>query len=707
VQWALRETPAGPWTQDLFGHRTLAQRIARRLSQAKGRDESVALLGSFGSGKTTVLNWVQAELDSARSPRIWICQVNAWGFERSVSAPGYILRRIVETLDEHVDCLSVQGVPAAYQAMLAADPTGVAQRLAAALWPGDDPVDALQRLTPVLRAVDARIVLFIEDIDRAGPDFDPEHIQRLLWHLRQVEGVSFVLAFDPERRSDLDFSKLCDHVEVMPRLEVDAIRRPLSLLRDHCRAADAEAQLVDPDPQASGRDTLDLENSASSLIQASFKGHYGGGPADALTALLHTPRRLKQAIRSSKSLWDSLRGEIAFDDVVLVTALRVGAPSVYEFLVSHLDDIRREEPRNAPSLQNDKRGKELLARWNDVCETDGRREAIETVVSELGFPRLANYLREPRPQGIARDEPTDYFRRLLAEELRPGDLRDQAVLANIAEYVRTEQGGMLAGLLNSSEDSRRYAHVWGHFARTLPADRLLPLAEKLVTALRDRDGAMASGKHAGLLAVWGACRRLSRSPQHADWLASQIRTTLPLNLGFANDLYYFWASLRSGVVNQEGRDEVRRRLVADARSTYSTPQALLRALAASDGWWLRYLMQPEDTNEPRSIMVEPAHWTWLAEPLIEGLAISPGLLVPEIVNLVGDLRTEVRVEPAGGSPWENGYTLNRARITGIFGRKTTALLRALAGASGEYWAIAEARQQASEWIEEGSETPDA
>jgi hypothetical protein len=40
------------------------------------------------------------------------------------------------------------------------------------------------------------LILFIEDADRAGSGFDSRHLERLLFSLRSVQRISFVLSFD-------------------------------------------------------------------------------------------------------------------------------------------------------------------------------------------------------------------------------------------------------------------------------------------------------------------------------------------------------------------------------------------------------------------------------------------------------------------------------------------------------------------------------
>ena len=83
-------------------------------------------------------------------------------------------------------------------------------------------MEELRRLTPILEALNARLILIVQDVERTGATFDTRHLQRLLWALRDLPHVSFVLAIDPSA-SDLDFTKLCDSIEMVQQLRPWAV----------------------------------------------------------------------------------------------------------------------------------------------------------------------------------------------------------------------------------------------------------------------------------------------------------------------------------------------------------------------------------------------------------------------------------------------------------------------------------------------------
>ena len=69
-----------------------------------------------------------------------------------------------------------------------------------------DVLEQIGTISSVLAAVNAKVVLFVEDGDRTGgKDFDHGHLERLLWRLRGLDRVSTVIALD-HTRAQIDLS---------------------------------------------------------------------------------------------------------------------------------------------------------------------------------------------------------------------------------------------------------------------------------------------------------------------------------------------------------------------------------------------------------------------------------------------------------------------------------------------------------------------
>ncbi len=240
IDWIMSDDPVEePW-QDLFESHRHAQHIAELITGKRlGR---IGLIGSLGAGKTSVLNLTEYLLHKSKSfaidyyrrwrkdgekplrppPRILTCHVGAWGFIKEPAA-NVVLRKAIVELSNHVDCLAVHSLPEEYLGTL----KGIAPswlHVPLALLSANNPMEQLKRLDPLLEAINARLVIFIEDLDRNtempdvtinqnfnhnGDNISSEvsnnvaaipngriflEVESLLDRMSEVERVSFVLA---------------------------------------------------------------------------------------------------------------------------------------------------------------------------------------------------------------------------------------------------------------------------------------------------------------------------------------------------------------------------------------------------------------------------------------------------------------------------------------------------------------------------------
>ena len=686
-EWiSANEQPITADRQDLFARAPVADRIAEALRDGR----SVALLGAFGTGKSSVLNLVLASLRQHSTTAI-VAKLDVWAVPRPEDAPRVALNHIIDALDHHVDTVGLRGLPLTYQRLVAALPVRSISRVLGLHTQGDS-VAELRRLAPVLEVLNARLILVVEDVERTTREFDTRHLQRFLWALRGIRSVSFVLACDPDPDNgpSIDFPKLCDIIELLRPIQYEHVGAILATAVDHWRHAYPD---IDPQ-QAPHRTTLRLEHyPRAGSMHEYLRRLAPDTPLDHLVQLLQTPRRLRQVLRRVDLVWRQLHGEADLDQIVILTALREAATSVYEFLVTHIDVARHGPDESFPP-----RGT-LTGPWNRLTESLPNGLAARQLVNLLGLHQLSEGSRQGVglwPQGVHLTHPVDYFRRVAAERLGPEELRDQTVLGDIDTWRRSRGGTLVDRLLAADGEADRYPRVWLHFAERHATNELTELATLLVERVLDRDGREAEADHPALSALSYTCGRRLRPDQEGEWLQTLVVGAVPVALGFATELYRDWTG-ESGIVTPDVRRQIRDALVEAVQE------------AVRDGANVALLLSSRD---PRSLdrlilcMAEGGNGvaleTWrehLAPALVRAARTHAEIVLPELANFLGD---EESSRTAGSDPADfvGRYAIERDRAEAVLGDSLDAVLELIAEYGGGSVYVVRAREAASAWLRE-------
>jgi hypothetical protein len=206
-----------PVAEDTFGFSLVARTVSNIiLSDQTQTPLSIAIDGSWGSGKTSLLKMIEAQVRTLGTPCLW---VNAWSFENSENLIATMADQVraeikrtyleshgfweafltqlwvtLSTISEKLTVLPMGGIFAELlraQVKYGKEVTAVASVVAAR--------KSFENLIEVLldnsKHLTSRVVVFIDDLDRALPD----QIVTILKNLKLVleaKGCVFVLAMD-------------------------------------------------------------------------------------------------------------------------------------------------------------------------------------------------------------------------------------------------------------------------------------------------------------------------------------------------------------------------------------------------------------------------------------------------------------------------------------------------------------------------------
>jgi hypothetical protein len=321
-----------PTELDLFGHTPISTRITHTLLD-ESHEQAIALLGPFGSGKSSILARVRSTLEDSDDTLFVVAEFSGWAIPQAADSPRVALERMIDALSQFVDMQRFRDLPEAYKRLVAAEPSGLIAKILGTSGDGE-PLAHLKRLESVLQALNARMVLFVEDADRAGDQFESRHLERLLMTLRDVRHVSFVLSIDGALGHQFDYRKLCDVIEVIPRLNPEHVALVLATAYKHWMAV----PFIDPRPSAAG--PLHLEMDPEEVNE--YYRLTGDLQSRVIASALESPRRLKHLIRRVDRVWRNLAGEVDLNDLIIITALADGNRALFEFLVENIDALRQD-----------------------------------------------------------------------------------------------------------------------------------------------------------------------------------------------------------------------------------------------------------------------------------------------------------------------------------------------------------------------------
>jgi KAP family P-loop domain len=687
LAWIEQEAPIVNRRQDLLGGYPIARRLAKLLRSPVGQDVSIGLCGAYGSGKSSIIQMLERELakPAARnSPNVWLCKVSCWGFSDSKAALQSVLEEALRTIDVHIDTASLIRLPEAYREAVS---SGVElwSRLILRLLDGpNDPDGQLRRLSPLLSAAGARLVIVIEDLERnASNEFDPQHIQAMLQRFKSIQGVSFVLVGRP-RVADkrFDYQKLCDHIENIPRVGQGVVREIIETLREHWLD-----EYTDIDPAANRYRPIraDIaERIAFAIVNTDI-------PWKSITDLVRTPRALKHILRDTNKAWSMLHGEIDLDDLLMLNMMRCCSEEGYDFIVDRIDALRARssEKTHYPRRRETEDKKEFATRIEEQWAewTKGVDWDVEAGFGLLTFllpPEGYSGVHRHVPQGVRNLYPTNYFYRYQAGEIDENTVLDQSVLREIEKW-RIAPPPVSDIMAHSIYCSEQYAAIWEHYSSRIPSDHLVSLADEIVREILDDAGADAEGDHHSLITVWRQLLRLPHTTGLVEtWLQDKVSDVIPRSLRFFNDLFYFWTATGKGLITLEGAAQVRLRAVESIRSSFKfkAPSEFTKAISKKDNvtiYQLFYPPNPDDSDNPRPSLIDSQDREWFIPLILSSADLDPDLIVPQLFAIAfQEDRSRDFDYVTKRRETVPRYSIEEKRLSSVFGEYSSEVMKLIA-----------------------------
>lgn len=373
--------------KDLFGYAPFAEQIANCILNHQGEDALVlALNGPWGSGKTTVLGFVEHYLEhgsAQNGPTPIIVKFNPWWFSgrddlakaflRQLQAVlpgknekfkqlGEMLGEFAESLGGLIDLTGATGGAGAFLGRILGN--------AAKRKPKDVPFLKAE-IAKILREARSPILVVIDDIDR----LDESEVRQLFTVVKALADfpfVTYLLAFDREaaskaieRESGLPGDRYLEKIIQVP-FELPPVDR-LDLRNALFKALD-EILIITPEGRFDSNYWLNV--------------YFGG-----LDSLFRTPRDVVRFTNTLSVTYPAVVHEVNPVDFIAVEVIRVFLPGLYDMIRSSPDNFAGS---SQDGMQN--RQKEAQSAFSGTLAQaipEKFREGILELLKQI-FPKLKN-----------------------------------------------------------------------------------------------------------------------------------------------------------------------------------------------------------------------------------------------------------------------------------------------------------------------------
>ena len=216
----LPDTPlSGPEQNEdnMLGRWPFAQRLAGAIAAHSNPSSLVlAVYGAWGCGKTSVLNFVKAELELAHHEHVICMEFNPWLFADEAQLLRSFFSRLAATLDKPLTTnkerlgefflTSIGNLLSKYaESVLPASPTQASiailpgkclSKIGKMLGKDKDDLDKLrEKIDDILSKSNKRVVIFMDDIDRLD-NSEIHAVFKLVKLTANFKNTTYVLAFD-------------------------------------------------------------------------------------------------------------------------------------------------------------------------------------------------------------------------------------------------------------------------------------------------------------------------------------------------------------------------------------------------------------------------------------------------------------------------------------------------------------------------------
>jgi predicted KAP-like P-loop ATPase len=455
---------------DTLGRSGFARAVATAIAPLREQASSsvVALVGPWGSGKTSLMNLAMARLREDETKSTWnLDHLNPWLFPdlaslqvgflgalqgavgRKRKLRGRRIRSAIGSVGKRIAPLGAFGAIAGWN--LSEAFKGLSDLIAGQENPTKDQ-DALESL---LKKERTPVLVVLDDLDRLAPN-ELLLVFKLIRLVGRLPYVHYLVMYDEDTLLDVlsrtglvgkkDVRRASDYLEKMIQLRLDV--PPL-------RASQVSTLVDEAINGMAGTIGLEVDDDQRARFAMAYQGH--------LRRRLNTPRTIKRYVTQVEAMYPSLGAEVDPVDFLLLTWIRTAEPLLYTRLPAEKVDLTGAGDLFDAFRQGRQKPSERRATWVNLFATAKvAPEHLDGVADVLGalFPRFKEIWNDSTSFGsgdpaIRRVANRDYFDRYFAFDVPEEDFLDStaaAAYAAILDGRETSETRALAEILVTKTD---------------------------------------------------------------------------------------------------------------------------------------------------------------------------------------------------------------------------------------------------------------
>ncbi len=432
------DSPIERREEDLYGVTSFSEALAKSILNIKYPiGTTIALNGAWGSGKSSTVNLIRAELSEAKDSHLIVTEFKCWWYRGEEALALAFLQQLNSVLGEQFGDKTRKLVRKLGRGILQAGPVigpaialtpvgwlsglvGGLFDVAKRLFPDEEPLETVFReLSKVLEAENRRFLVIIDDMDRLSSE-EALAIFRLIKSVGRLPNVMYLVVFDRQLAEKAINEKYpSEGPHFLEKIIQAGFELPMPVSTDLNNAVLASIDEICGTPS---------EDQIVRFMNVFY---------DVVAPYITSPRHVSRFQNAISVTWPAIAGEVNLADFVALEILRLYEPTLFSAIKGNKSLVCGTKTEN--NNNNDDRFSIFL---NGIEE--GRQDVAKTALQRL-FPRLESigyggeWISEwSSERRVCVEAHFDtYFRLNLSDEVLSGKAIDELIeKAGDSDYIK-------------------------------------------------------------------------------------------------------------------------------------------------------------------------------------------------------------------------------------------------------------------------------